>query len=692
MVKSRISKVRKRDGSIVNFDINKISNAIRKATLSMNIEYDISKAITCKVELILFEKFKGNIPKVEDIQNIIEEVLSSSGYPTVAKAYIIYREKRKELRDEKSEYFHIKDNLKLSLNALKILHKRYLMKDEKGKVIESPSQMFRRVAHAVALVELKYNQNYKDLEEKFFDIMSSLKFLPNSPCLMNAGTSNQQLSACFVLPIEDSLDKIYETLKTSALIQKTGGGTGFSFSKLRPAGDFISSTTGVTSGPVSFMSLFDKSTGIIKMGSRRRGANMGILNVNHPDIIDFITCKDHTENFSNFNISVAVTDNFMDAVIKNKNYELVNPRNKKIVAKIDARDIFELIITQAWKTGDPGMIFIDKINKYHTLNENIEATNPCGEQPLLSNESCVLGSINLSKFADKRGINWNDLKDTIQISVQFLDNIIDANNYVTKEIEEITKSNRKIGLGIMGWAEMLAILGIPYTSKNALTLAEKLMKFINNEARKKSYELGLKRGSFPNLINSKLKKHFRHMRNATVTTIAPTGTLSLIANCSSGIEPFFAISFVRNVMEGTRLIETNSVFERIAHEKKFYSKELMFAISETGSVQKLHSVPDNIKKLFLNALEINYETQIKMQASFQKYVDNAVSKTINLRNDSKISDVKKAYLLAYKLGCKGITVFRYGSKENQVLTMGTDSHIIADSEFSGGCTNSECTY
>lgn len=594
--------------------------------------------------------------------------------------------------------------MKIEKNAIKVLERRYLLKNEKGQVVETPSQLFRRVAHAIALVETKFNQkvNVKKIEEQFYKIMSNLEFLPNTPTLMNAGTEIGQLSACFVIPVEDSLQGIFNAVKWTAIIHQGGGGTGFDFSKLRYQGDVVKSTDGVASGPVTFMTIFDKTTDVIKQGGRRRGANMGILRVDHPDILEFIACKSKEHFLSNFNISVAATDQFMKAVEKNNEYPLINPRNNQAVGKLNAKKVFDLIVTNAWKTGDPGMIFIDEINRANPTPKvgKIEATNPCGEQPLLPWESCNLGSINLSKVVSGKKINWNKLRQLVRVGVRFLDNVIDANRYPVQEIEDITYANRKIGIGVMGFAESLIKMNIPYNSTKALKIGKQIMKFIEKEGHKTSQQLGKERDDFPNFQHSiwKTKKKYKHMRNATVTTIAPTGTISIIASCSSGIEPLFAISFVRNVMEGTRLLETNKTFEKISEKKKFFSKDLLMRIAETGSIQKIPDIPKNVKRIFVTALDISPQWHVKMQAAFQKYTDNAVSKTINLPENATLKEVRDAYMLAYKLKCKGITVYRYGSKPNQVLTIGSmkkgfaEKRVIADSEFAGGCEGVVCPH
>ncbi len=597
--------------------------------------------------------------------------------------------------------------LGLSANAMQVLQKRYLQRNEKGAAIETPSQMFRRIAKNLSEVEKKWGGSQKEIaqaEEEFFSMMSRLEFLPNSPTLMNAGTRLQQLSACFVLPIEDSLEGIFSSVKNMAIIQQSGGGTGFSFSRIRPKGDLVGSTHGAASGPLSFLRIFDATTGVIKQGGRRRGANMAILHASHPDIIEFATVKADGKSFLNFNFSVAAPDAFMRAVEQNKKWNLVNPRNGEAVREVSARELFNLFCEYAWKTGDPGMFFIDEANRKNPTPQvgQMESTNPCGEIPLLPFEACNLGSINLHKMVSenpngKKEVDWKKLGKTVRASVRLLDDVVEASVFPLPEITEIVRANRKIGLGIMGFADLLLELGIPYDSNAAIALGGKIMQFIHKEAAAASAELANKRGSFPNFTGSVWhKRGFKKMRNATITAIAPTGTLSIIANCSSGIEPLFAVSFARNVLEGTRLIETNSVFEREAKRRGFYSAELMGKIAKVGSVQGIPGVPSDVKRVFKTAQDIAPKWHVKMQAEFQKHSDNAVSKTINLPQHASVEDVKAAYFLAWKLKCKGITVYRYGSKENQVLSFGgaeegvEEKLVTADSEYSGGCPTPIC--
>jgi ribonucleoside-diphosphate reductase alpha chain len=697
-----VDQVRKRDGKLEAFNQQKITSAISSAFAEVRgTNRAVSRHLSNQVVASLGERFAGNIPSVEDIQDIVEDVLIKSGYGDVAKAYILYRNRHATVREYKS-FFGVVDDLKLGVNAIKVLQRRYLRRDSKGYFIETPSQMFRRVARALASVDAKYGgmADAASTEERFYSMMANLEFLPNSPTLMNADTPVGQLSACFVIPVEDSLESIFDAVKATAMIHKTGGGTGFSFSRLRPQGDVVKTTGGVASGPISFMKIFDATTEEIRQGGKRRGANMGVLSVHHPDIIDFVTAKSRANVLANFNLSVAVDDEFMRAVGTGKSVGLVNPRNHKTVKSVSARDLFSLIVTKAWETGDPGLLFIDEINRRNPTPQlgKIEATNPCGEVPLLPHESCNLGSINIAKMVVDGRIDWKNLKRTVQDAVHFLDNIIDANKYPLKEIEKITKGNRKIGLGVMGFAETLIKLGIRYDSEKAVVTARKIMRFIERASHEASTELAEKRGSFPNFAGSlwKKKKGYAGMRNATTTTIAPTGTISIIAGCSSGIEPLFAVSFVRDVMEGTRLLEVNPLFEELARKRGFYSTELTMKIAQAGSIREMEEIPADVRRLFVTALDIPPEWHVRIQAAFQEFTDNAVSKTINIPHEASPEDVRESFLLAWKLKCKGVTVYRYGSKPQQVLYIGAlekaqqDKHVVADSEYAGGCVGTVC--
>jgi len=679
----KFNRVKKRDGRIVEFDQNKIAQAIFKAFQAQGKEdKTLARNLSDKVVVLLNRRFKEKTPGVEQLQDVVIETLAKEGYREIADAYSLYRQKRKEIRDAKWWLLSQDVKTRLTPNALRVLESRYLRKDEHGKVTETPQQLFQRVAANIASAERISRPSISDDEifsigEKFYRMMASLEFLPNSPTLMNAGISLQQLSACFVLSVGDSMEEIFEAIKNTALIHQTGGGTGFSFSRLRPKGSLVKSTQGSASGPLSFMTVFNAATEVIKQGGKRRGANMGILRVDHPDILEFITCKLEEGTLSNFNISVAITDRFMDALRKKKKYDLVNPWDGQVAGQLDANEVFDLIVRYAWENGEPGIIFIDRINKDNPTPKlgEIESTNPCGEQPLLANESCNLGSINLDRMLDKKSnkwiIDWDKIKETTNNAVRFLDNVIEVNRYPLPEIENLTKNNRKIGLGVMGFADMLLRLKIPYNSKKAFSLASKIMKFINNESKKASSKLTEERDVFPNFRDSIYnEKDMPRVRNATTTTVAPTGTISIIAGCSSAIEPIFAISFIRkHVLGSQEMIEVNPIFEEVAKERGFWSEELIEEISTKGGIQGVKGIPSDIKKVFATALDIAPEDHIKMQAAFQKHIDNATSKTINFPFSASKEDVKKSYLLAYKLGCKGMTLYRNESRKQQVLNI-----------------------
>jgi ribonucleoside-diphosphate reductase alpha chain len=569
----------------------------------------------------------------------------------------------------------IAGELPLSPNAVVVLKRRYLKKDDNGEVTEGAQEMFRRVAETIAQVDLVYDPKAEvaATTRKFYELMAGLYFMPNSPTLMNAGRELGQLSACFVLPVDDSIESIFDAIKHTAIIHKSGGGTGFSFSRIRPENDGVLSTKGVASGPISFMNIFDVATETIKQGGTRRGANMGILRIDHPDIERFITCKNDTKRLTNFNISVGLTDAFMEAVKEKADFPLINPRTGEEVKKVKAHALFDLIVESAWATGEPGIIFLDAINRANTIPHlgDVEATNPCGEQPLLPYESCNLGSLNLAKVVKDGAVDYTQLKKVVHTAVHFLDNVIDANNFPLETIKERTLDNRKIGLGVMGFADMLIRLGIPYNTEEAVQVGEEVMAFIQKEARQASALLADRRGNFKYYAGSRFDGNgVGRMRNATATTIAPTGTISIIAGCSSGIEPLFAVSYVRRVLEGTELVEVHPYFEQLAKERGFYSTELMRQIAQSGSIREFKEVPKEVRRLFVTAHEVSPIWHIRLQAAFQKYTDNAVSKTVNFPHQATPEDVRQVYLQAFELGLKGVTIYRDGSRDQQVLSFG----------------------
>jgi len=651
-------KVEKRDKRIVEFDDSKIEAAITKAFESINADISPVRGLTKEVVQIIHEQ-EREVIHIEEIQDIVEDTLMLRGFTEIARRYMKYREKHHEAR-KILQMMGVVDDLKFGPNAATVLS-RYLLKDEDGNPTETPSQLFRRVSGAVASIEKKYDESadVQEYDDLFYYMMANLEFLPNSPTLFNAGTEIGQCSACFVLPIEDNMTSIFTSLQNMAIVQKSGGGTGFSFSRLRPVGSTVGTTGGVASGPLSFMRVYDTATEIIKQGGRRRGANMAILRCDHPDIMEFIACKSDKQSFRNFNISVSLTNPFLEALKTDGEIDLVAPHSRDVAQNISARVIFDAIVHNAWSTGDPGIIFIDRINDEHPLKgELVESTNPCGEQPLLPYESCVLGSINLSRMVKEGEIDWSRLEEVVRLAVRFLDNIIDLNVYPVAEIEKVTKANRKIGLGIMGFAELLIKLGIPYDSVKGLEKAEEIMSFIRQKAERASTELAKIRGNFENF--ALLKKRNKWKRNASLITVAPTGSISLIAQTSSGIEPLFAIAHSRMLAEGIHLSEVSPLFEKVAVERGFWSDEIEHEVAKTGSVLNIDAVPDDVKQIFKAAHEIDPEWHIRMQAAFQKHTDNAVSKTVNLPNSATTEDVEKIFMLADQLNLKGTTVFRDG--------------------------------
>jgi len=668
-----LTKITKRDGRVVDFNQEKITTAIFKAAQAAgSSDPALAKRLSDAVVHSIATRYGTRAPTVEEIQDLVEDTLIASGEAKIGKAYILYRQKRTELRNLKKAILQGKtdEETDLSLNALKVLEKRFLRKDANGTLLETPSQLFRRVAANVAQAEAFFGGDTLAATEKFYERMRKLEFLPNTPTLMNAGTPVQQLVASFVLPVDDSVESIFDALKHAALIHKTGGGTGFSFSRLRPRNDFTG-TQGYANGPIKFMRLFDAATEVIKEGGVQRGANMGILRVDHPDVLEFINLKADGKSFTNFNLSVGVTDMFMEAVLHDREYQLVNPRTKQPVTTLSARGVFDNIVALAWQRGDPGLVFLDRLNQHNVVPAlgEIEATDSCGDQPLLPNESSPLGAINLLACVtpDGKDLDWAKFRSLVHDALQFLDDVVEVTRYPLAEIERASKNTRKIGLGIMGFADVLYHLGIPYNSEEGLAWAERIMKFIKDEAFAKSIALAEQRGTFPAWQDSTLAQRNIQARNASFLTIAPTGTISMIADISPSLEPNFAISFIKNVMGDTDLVYVNKVFSRLAKKRAFYSDQLMREIAERGSIQQMQDIPEDVRRVFVTAQDITPEWHIRMQAAFQKYVDNAISKTINFPVDASLQDVAQGFLLAYKLGCKGLTVYRDHSLDQQVI-------------------------
>jgi len=634
-------------------------------------------------ELVIKPRRAKPLPTDTEIQAMVMEILEAKKPAQQEEVKPEMMEPTAAVRPELKPA----SGINLSQNALRVLEKRYLKKDKQGQVTETPEEMFRRVAKAIAAAELIYNPqaDVGAIEDEFYRLMANLEFLPNSPTLMNAGRELGQLSACFVIPVGDSMGSIFDAVKYTALIHKSGGGTGFSFSHLRPEGDYVKSTSGVASGPVSFMEVFDTTTDVTKQGGTRRGANMGILSVDHPDIMRFITAKEDPGKLTNFNISVAVTTEFMEAVKAGTDYDLINPRTKKVVDKLNAKVVFDKIVDMAWRTGDPGVVFIDRINRDNPTPRlgKIESTNPCGEQPLLPYESCNLGSINLARMLKNTDgtaeIDYPRLAAAARTAVRFLDNVIDVNKFPLEQIAEMTRKSRKIGLGVMGFADMLIRLGVPYNSEEALKIGSEVMRFIHDEAGKASAELAKERGDFPAFAESIYDvPGGPRMRNASCTTIAPTGTLSIISGCSSGIEPLFALSYTRNILDGAQLVEGNPYFEKVARDGGFYSEELMKRLASGTRLPDIEGIPENIKRVFVTAHEITPEWHVRMQAAFQQSTDNAVSKTVNFPREATREDITKVYMMSYESGLKGITIYRDRSRDAQVLVTGGEEKAEAE--------------
>ncbi len=676
----KVRGILKRDGKTTEFSLSKIADSIFNAARAIGgNDRELAVSLAHSIVQQLNREYAGTTVSSEKVQDLIERTLIQQGHIKTAKAYILYQHQKHEQQNRHTllvEEEKTGENLHFSNEALRVLERRYLQKDEQGNLTETPQSMINRVAKNIAAADYFYGTAKEEVqrtEAQFYELMAALKFLPNSPTLINAGTKTQQLSSCVVLPIDDSMKSIFGSLRDAALIHQRGSGTGFSFSRLRPQGDLVNKNLGVASGPTAFLQVYDTALESIKQGGVRPGANMAVLRVDHPDILRFIESKRDRKSLKNFNISVAVTDDFMQAVKEDRDYHLVNPRTKSIVDKLRARDIFSLIVQNAWRTGDPGLVFIDEINRKHPAKHlgKIETTNQCGEAPLLPYEGCVLGSLNLNKFVnqDHSDVDWESLRETVRGAVHFLDNIIDMNNYANPDIEQQTKNTRKFGLGMMGFADLLCTLKIKYDSDTGLTIADKLMSFIKNAAYEKSIELAALRGPCPAWNGSDHQRQGRRMRNMTCVSIAPTGTISILADASPGCEPLFAISYQKTVLGDNEIIYLNRQFEEIAKERGFYSPELIRTIARRGSLQQIPEIPPDVRNIFVTAPDISPAWHVKMQATLQKHVDNSISKTINFPRKATIKDVEDAYMLAWKGKCKGITIYRDGSHEEQVINI-----------------------
>jgi ribonucleoside-diphosphate reductase alpha chain len=665
------TKIRKRDGSIVEFHRENIAKVIWRAAQSVGGK-DKQRADELSHKVVEFLKSthkKNYLLSVEEIQDAVERILIEEGHAATAKHYILYRHEKARIREEKADLIGGHGGKTLSLNALKLLKERYLLRDNHGDITETPEELFKRVAHNIAKAELQYKKkDVKETAEEFYQMLLNLDFLPNTPCLMNAGTPLQQLCACFVLPVKDSIDDIYRTLRHTMLVHKTGGGTGFNFSLVRPRLSVIKSSKGGASGPVSFMRVYNAATEVIKQGGKKRGANMGVLAVNHPDILEFIHCKDRDGEMKNFNVSVLLTDDFMNKVVKNKDYSLIDPTTGEKVVEKNARYVFDSLVASAWQHGDPGVLFVDRINKDNPTPEEgaLVSTSSCAEQPLLDHEACFLGSINLGNFVADQKVEWIRLRHTIGLAVRFLDNMIDMNKFLLPQIKEIVLNNRKIGLGIMGFADMLVKLRIPYDSNDGLGMADKVMGFIRKEADLISQQLAMERGPFLSWERS-IYQRGKKFRNATRLSIAPTGSISMIADASAGVEPLFALSYMKKVMGGKEFYYVDKNFKEALDEKGLKTDEIVEHVLNQASIQHVEQIPKSLRRVFVVAHDISPEWHVKMQAEFQQHVDNAISKTVNFPNSATIKDVEKLYLQAWRLGCKGITLYRDGSKGEQVI-------------------------
>ena len=673
MAGERFTKVKKRDGRLVPFDRQRVSSAIFKAAQSVEENeqnQQLAEQLGEKVLVLLEERLRQNqIPEVEQIQDAIEEALIAEKHAATAKSFILYRRERERNRKLKEDILGRADDSKLSPAALRMVKDRYLLKDKNGKVLETPREMFERAARAIAAVDREYDLSPADIkqhEEQFFELLWTFRFIPSGRILAHAGTKQGQLYSSFVLPVLDSTTSIFQALYDKALIQRVGGGTGFSFSKLRPKGT-RSSIGNVAAGPVSYISLFDHASDIAVQGGNRKGANMGSLHITHPDILDFITLKDASSRIKNFNLSVEITDDFMDAVKQGRKYALMDPHTGEESKRVEAREVFQLLVTMAWKCGDPGVLFIDRINQDNPLDIPIETTDPCGDSPLHPYDASHLGAINLAAFALEKDVDWQQLKSAVALAVRFLDNVIDASNFPIEKIEKMAKSTRRIGLGITGWADLLYLLNIPYHSEEALELADKAMLFIKEQAQAASKGLAEEKGAFPLSKKSKLKSK---MRNMMLLCIAPAGARSVMAETSSGIEPNYALAYTRKFADGQDSLSLNRIFRERLQKKGLSSEELLTQVVQQGTCKNIEQIPKTMQRVFVTAHDIPPEWHIRMQAAFQKHMDQAVSKTINFPKDAPIKDIEEAYLLAYQSGCKGITVYRDGSLANQVLQVG----------------------
>ncbi|ETW21294.1 adenosylcobalamin-dependent ribonucleoside-diphosphate reductase [Mycobacterium gastri] len=686
------AQVRRRDGTLVPFDIARIEAAVVRA--AREVAYD-DPDMPATVARAVADTLGPRIASVERIQDFVEARLGEAGLDDVARAYIIYRQRRAELRAGKA-LLGVRDELKLSLAAVTVLRERYLLRDAHGRPTESTGEMMDRAARCVAAAEDEYRPGSStQWSERFATLLRNLEFLPNSPTLMNAGTDLGLLAGCFVLPVEDSLRSIFATLGHAAEVQRAGGGTGYAFSRLRPAGDRVAATGGTASGPISFLRLYDTAANVVSMGGRRRGACMAVLDAAHPDICDFVTAKAESPSaLTHFNLSVGANDAFLRAVEGGGAHRLVNPRTGKTVARMPAAELFDAICQAAHACGDPGLVFLDTINRANPVpaRGRIEATNPCGEVPLLPYESCNLGSINLARMIINGHVDWDRLGAVTEVAVRFLDDVIDVSRYPFPELAEAARASRKIGLGIMGLAELLATLGIPYDSDEGVRLAGQVMRRIQRQAHLASGQLAEDRGSFPAFTGSRLARSGPR-RNAQVTSVAPTGTISLIAGTTAGIEPMFAIAFTRAIV-GRHLLEVNPCFDRLARDQGFYRDELIAEIAQRGGVRGYPRLPAEVRAAFPTAAEIAPQWHLRMQAAVQRHVDAAVSKTVNLPAAATVEDVRALYLAAWKAKVKGITVYRYGSRHGQVLSYAAPEPVLAQAgtEFSGGCAGRSCEF